>query len=72
MNLGDIYGDSIQMYLREIGKSPLLKSAEEVELAKRVEKGDAAARKKIDRSQSAFGGLYRQKNIWVEIWVCSI
>ena len=47
MDLGDIYGDSIQMYLREIGKSPLLKSAEEVELAKRVEKGEATARKKL-------------------------
>ena len=47
MNLGDIYGDSIQMYLREIGKSPLLKSVEEVDLAKRVEKGEASARKKL-------------------------
>jgi RNA polymerase primary sigma factor len=46
-DLGDIYDDSIQMYLREIGKVSLLKGAEEIELAKRVEKGDAAARKKI-------------------------
>src|SRR5258708_23363480 len=36
-NLGDIYDDSIQMYLREIGKTALLKGAEEVELAKRSE-----------------------------------
>src|SRR5258708_23381078 len=35
-NLGDIYDDSIQMYLREIGKTALLKGAEEVELAKRI------------------------------------
>ena len=47
MNLGDIYSDSIQMYLREIGKAPLLKSAEEVDLAKRVERGEATARKKL-------------------------
>jgi len=47
MSLGDIYDDSIQMYLREIGKAPLLKSAEEVEYAKRIEKGDATARKKL-------------------------
>src|SRR3989344_5944989 len=46
-DLGDIYDDSIQMYLREIGKVPLLKSAEEVDLAKRITKGDVAARKKL-------------------------
>ncbi|MDR3643074.1 MAG: sigma-70 family RNA polymerase sigma factor [Candidatus Doudnabacteria bacterium] len=46
-DLGDIYDDSIQMYLREIGKVPLLTGNEEVELAKRVEKGDVAARKKL-------------------------
>lgn len=46
-NLGDIYDDSIQMYLREIGKTPLLKGVEEVELAKRIGKGDVAARKRL-------------------------
>jgi RNA polymerase primary sigma factor len=46
-NLGDIYDDSIQMYLREIGKTPLLKGAEEMELAKRITKGDVAARKRL-------------------------
>ena len=46
-NLGDIYDDSIQMYLREIGKVSLLKGEEEVELAKRITKGDVAARKKL-------------------------
>lgn len=46
-DLADIYDDSIQMYLREIGKAPLLTGAEEVELAKRIEKGDALARKKL-------------------------
>jgi RNA polymerase primary sigma factor len=46
-DLGDIYDDSIQMYLREIGKVPLLKGDEEVDLAKRIGKGDEAARKKL-------------------------
>ena len=46
-NLADIYDDSIQMYLREIGKVPLLIGAEEIELAKRITKGDVTARKKL-------------------------
>jgi len=46
-NLADIYDDSIQMYLREIGKVSLLKGAEEVELAKRIQKGDVIARRKL-------------------------
>src|SRR3989344_759930 len=46
-DLADIYDDSIQMYLREIGKAPLLTGAEEVDLAKRIQKGDVAARKKL-------------------------
>lgn len=43
----DISADSIQIYLREIGKVPLLKSDEEIALAKRLEKGDAEARSKL-------------------------
>ncbi len=39
--------DAVQMYLREIGKTPLLTSAEEKELAKRIEKNDESARKKL-------------------------
>ena len=36
--------DSVQLYLKEIGKYPLLKSSEERELAKRVMEGDEEAR----------------------------
>ncbi|OGN04092.1 MAG: RNA polymerase sigma factor RpoD [Candidatus Yanofskybacteria bacterium RIFCSPLOWO2_01_FULL_44_22] len=39
--------DSVQMYLREIGRYPLLSSEEEVELAKRIEKNDESARQKL-------------------------
>ena len=46
-DLSKLSADSIQMYLKEIGKVPLLSGAEEVELAKRKEKGDREAEKKI-------------------------
>ena len=36
--------DSIQMYLREIGRYPLIKAADEIELAKRIEAGDEEAK----------------------------
>jgi len=42
--------DSVQIYLREIGKVPLLKSEEEVELARRIEKGDEDARQKLTQA----------------------
>ena len=42
-----IASDSVQMYLREIGKTPLLTGNEEKELAKKIEKNDIEARNKL-------------------------
>jgi RNA polymerase primary sigma factor len=39
--------DPVRMYLKEIGKVSLLSSAEEVELAKKIEEGDSIAKKKL-------------------------
>jgi len=42
--------DSVQMYLREIGRIALLTGDEEKDLAKRIEKGDEDARKKLTQA----------------------
>jgi len=47
MDLTGLADDSVRMYLREIGKIPLIDQAKEVELAKRIEKGDKRAKKEL-------------------------
>ena len=42
--------DSIQMYLKDIGKKALLKQADEVELGKRIAKGDKKAKEELIKS----------------------
>ena len=39
--------DALQLFLREIGRHPLLTAAEEVELSKRIECGDMAAKRQM-------------------------
>ena len=43
--VGEHLPDAVQMYLKEIGKTPLLKGEDERELAKKIEKGDQEARR---------------------------
>lgn len=45
--LDDISDDSVRLYLREIGKIPLLSAEEEMELAQRVIQGDKRAKDKM-------------------------
>jgi RNA polymerase primary sigma factor len=43
----DTSTDSLQLFLKDIGKVPLLTAAQEVELSKRIERGDHRAKQKM-------------------------
>ena len=44
---GIVVDDPVRMYLKEIGKVPLLTADEEIELAQRMEQGDEEAKKRL-------------------------
>jgi RNA polymerase primary sigma factor len=46
----DMITDSLQLFLKDIGKVPLLTAQQEVELAKRIERGDLDAKQKMVES----------------------
>ncbi|HXG76665.1 MAG TPA: sigma-70 family RNA polymerase sigma factor [Gaiellaceae bacterium] len=48
--LAEATTDSLQLFLNEIGRYPLLTAAEEIELAKRIERGDAEAKERMINS----------------------
>jgi RNA polymerase primary sigma factor len=45
--VGEVSTDSLQLFLKDIGKVPLLTAAQEVELAKRIERGDHTAKQQM-------------------------
>src|SRR5919108_2503396 len=43
----DVSTDALQLFLKDIGRVPLLTAAQEVELSKRIERGDHRAKQKM-------------------------
>jgi RNA polymerase primary sigma factor len=48
--LATMTGDALQLFLRDLRRHPLLTAAEEVELAKRIERGDLEAKERMVNS----------------------
>ena len=50
LSVKSVSSDPVRLYFREMGKVPLLTAVEEVALARRIERGDEAARRKLIES----------------------
>ena len=55
--------DPVRLYLKEIGKIPLLSSEDEIELAKKMEAGDEEAKKKLTEANLRLVVHYAKKYI---------
>ncbi len=58
----DKSNDSVRVYLREMGMVPLLTREGEIELAKRIERGESAVRKALSRSRLIVHLLFDAKH----------
>jgi RNA polymerase primary sigma factor len=58
----DKSNDSVRVYLREMGMVPLLTREGEIELAKRIERGESAVRKALSRSRLIIHLLFDTKH----------
>jgi len=58
----DKSNDSVRVYLREMGMVPLLTREGEIELAKRIERGEGKARKALSRSRLIIQLLFDTKH----------
>lgn len=61
---------SLEMYLQEIGKTPLLTPAEEIELSRRIKQGDHQALEKLTKANLLFvvsvAKMYQNKGLSLE------
>ena len=55
--------DPVRMYLKEIGKVPLLTAEEEIEIAKRLETGDEEAKKKLSEANLRLVGSIAKRYV---------
>ena len=58
----DKSNDSVRIYLREMGMVPLLTREGEIELARRIERGENAVRKALSRSRLVIQTIFETRN----------